>query len=138
MPNYSDLINERLTKPQQQIEKIQTLLGEIEDKLTNRPLVVYAADLTKSHPMAPNTIYLLDKTIFGDLLDSVAGNENIDVLIQSPGGYLEATEKMATMLRARFTSVHFYVPHTAKSAATMLVCSGDKVFMTPLKKGMQK
>ena len=129
MPNFAELIEEKQTAPEQQIAKIQRLIGEIEQLFTHRPLIVYAADINKTHPDVPNLIYPLDKTMFADLLDSVGTSESIDVLLQSPGGYADATEQLVNMLRERFQSVNFYVPHTAKSAATMMVCSGDSLFM---------
>ena len=129
MPNFAELIEEKQTAPEQQIAKIQRLIGEIEQLFTHRPLIVYAADINKTHPNVPNLIYPLDKTMFADLLDSVGTSEGIDVLLQSPGGYADATEQLVNMLRERFQSVDFYVPHTAKSAATMMVCSGDRLFM---------
>jgi len=33
------------------------------------------------------------------------------------------------LIRRRFESVHFFIPHTAKSAATVMALSGDKIFM---------
>jgi len=130
MPNFSDIINEfKALNSQQRIQSVQRLIGNIQREITHRPLVVYAADLEKSHPAAPNFIYPLDKTMFADLLDSVGESNEIDVLIQSPGGLPDPAEKLVHLLRDKFTNVHFYVPHTAKSAATMIVCSGNKIFM---------
>ncbi|MDE3089210.1 MAG: hypothetical protein KGJ80_07475 [Chloroflexota bacterium] len=108
---------------------IQRLIGEIEDSITHRPLIVYAADITKSHPAAPNLIYPLDKTMFSELLDSVTVGDGIDILIQSPGGLAESAENLVEMIRSKFASVRYFVPHTAKSAATMMVCSGDEIWM---------
>ncbi|MDD1778381.1 MAG: hypothetical protein LUQ65_09470 [Candidatus Helarchaeota archaeon] len=129
MPNFPQLITERTNNPNLQITNIQRLIGEIEDQITHRPMIVYAADITKTHPNSPNSIYPLDKTVFADLVDSVGDSENIDVLIQSPGGFADSTEQLVNILRNRFRNVHFYIPHTAKSAATMMVCSGNKIFM---------
>jgi hypothetical protein len=55
----------------------------------------------------------------------------VDVLIHSPGGSPEATERIVTLLRRNFTDVTFLVPHSAYSAATMLVLSGDRVILHP-------
>jgi hypothetical protein len=129
MPSFADLIEEKRAAPNEQVPKIQRLLGEIEEQITHRPLIIYAADIIKTHPDVPNLIYPLDKTMFADLLTSVGESECVDVFVQSPGGFPDATEQLVGMLRAQFKSVHFYVPHTAKSAATMMVCSGDKIFM---------
>lgn len=129
MPNFSDLIDEKVNAPQQLIPKIQALIGEIEEAFTHRPLICYAADMMKTHPFSPNSIYSLDKTMFADLLASVGDSPSVDVLIQSPGGYPDATEQLVNMLRGRFDDVSFFVPHMAKSAATMMVCSGNRIYM---------
>src|SRR5258706_219264 len=55
-----------------------------------------------------------------------------DVLIHSPGGSPEATERIVALLRSRFRAdVQFLVPHSAYSAATMLVLSGNQIILHP-------
>jgi hypothetical protein len=55
----------------------------------------------------------------------------VDVLIHSPGGSPDATERIVNILRNRFKEVHFLIPHSAYSAATMLALSGDSVTLHP-------
>lgn len=50
-------------------------------------------------------------------------------MINSPGGYVEATEAIVMILRHKFKSIRFVVPNTAKSASTLLVLSGDLILM---------
>jgi len=56
-------------------------------------------------------------------------DKKIDLLVNSPGGFAEVTESIVTMLRPRFDSIRFVVPNMAKSAATLLVLSGDVILM---------
>ena len=53
----------------------------------------------------------------------------MDVLLHSPGGLAEAAERIVHLLRARFKSVRFIIPHTAFSAATMLAASADELVL---------
>jgi hypothetical protein len=103
------------------------------EALRQRPLLVYAVKfITAGNPGAPISIDLGDVDGFTDLISAVAAESNaVDVLIHSPGGSPEATERIVSMLRERFDDVHFLVPHSAYSAATMLALSGNTVILHP-------
>jgi len=102
------------------------------EKLRGRPLFVYAVKFPGAHPKAPVQIDLSDVDGFTDLISNVpAGSDSVDVLIHSPGGSAEATERIVGLLRSAFTQVAFLVPHSAYSAATMLALSGDEVILHP-------
>jgi hypothetical protein len=124
MPRYHELILNPGTGPQR-FEKRIELLRSIEAK-TGRPVIVYAANMRV--PNIPNSIDHTDVTPFSDLTRTVSGR-SIDVLIHSPGGMAEAAERIVHLLRARFDSVRFIVPHTAFSAATMLAMSADELVL---------
>ena len=57
----------------------------------------------------------------------------IDVIVDSSGGDIDAAYNLSNLFR-RFAKeeLNFIVPRWAKSAATLLVCSGDKIFMAPV------
>lgn len=120
MPRYHQLITNPGTG-QQRFEHRIELLKKIEEK-TGRPIIVYAANMRQ--PNIPNSIDFSDITPFSDLTRTIQGN-SVDVLLHSPGGLAEAAERIVHLLRARFTSVRFIIPHSAFSAATMLATSGD-------------
>lgn len=106
--------------------------AEIE-KLRGRPLLVYATKfLDGVPPGVPNQIDLPDVDGFTDLINSVSNNcKSIDVLLHSPGGRPDATERIVGILRNKFNEVNFLVPHSAYSAATMLALSGNGVVLHP-------
>jgi ClpP class serine protease len=79
-------------------------------------------------PNIPNSIDSSDITPFSDLTCTIKG-KSVDVLLHSPGGLAEAAERIVHLLRARFTSVRFIIPHSAFSAATMLATSGDALVL---------
>lgn len=55
----------------------------------------------------------------------------IDVIVDSGGGDIDAAYNLANLFRKfGFKELNFIVPRWAKSAATLLVCAGDTIFMT--------
>ena len=105
--------------------------GDIE-ALRGHPLIVYAVKFPGAHPAAPISIDLTDVDGFTDLVGSIPDTEKkIDVILHSPGGSPEATERIVGLLRSRFTEVTFLIPHSAYSAATMLALSGNDIILHP-------
>lgn len=97
-----------------------------------RPLLVYATKFIENVPQgAPNSIDLSDVDGFTDLINSVKDSKSIDVLLHSPGGRPDATERLVGLLRGKFDEVNFLIPHSAYSAATMLALSGNDVVLHP-------
>ena len=101
------------------------------EQLRGRPLLVYAAKMENTMPGAPIQIDLSDIDGFTDLISSCNGDKGVDVLIHSPGGLPDATERIVAILRNAFDEVHFLVPHSAYSAATMLALSGNSITIHP-------
>ncbi len=57
----------------------------------------------------------------------------LDVLLDSPGGDIDAAYNLGQLLRRFGTGdLNFIVPRWAKSAATLLACAGDRILMTPV------
>ena len=55
--------------------------------------------------------------------------ERICIVLATPGGVVEAVEKMVEVIRHHFQEVFFVVPTAAMSAGTIFCMSGDKIFM---------
>ena len=102
------------------------------EKYRGRPLLIYATKFLDSLPLgAPNFIDLSDLDGFTDLINSVKKSKSVDILLHSPGGRPDATERIVRLLRNAFNDVHFLIPHSAYSAATMLALSGNSVVLHP-------
>ncbi len=102
------------------------------EKYRGRPLIVYATKFLEGVPQgAPNFIDITDVDGFTDLINSVPDSKSVDVLVHSPGGRPDATERLVGLLRGRFDEVNFLIPHSAYSAATMLALSGDSIVLHP-------
>jgi ClpP class serine protease len=99
---------------------------------TQRPILVYVVDFFNAPKaqLAANeiSIILSDKDGIVDATRKLPAGP-LDVIIHSPGGSLEATESIVDILRLKFSDIRFFVPNTAKSAATMLALSGDEIFL---------
>ena len=102
------------------------------EQYRGRPLLVYATKFLEGVPPGtPNFIDLSDVDGFTDLINSVKGNGAVDVLLHSPGGRPDATERLVALLRNKFQEVNFLIPHSAYSAATMLALSGNHIILHP-------
>ena len=102
------------------------------ETIRERPVIVYAVKFPGAHPAAPISIDLNDVDGFTDLVGSIPDSEKkIDVILHSPGGSPEATERIVGLLRSRFDEVTFLIPHSAYSAATMLALSGNDIILHP-------
>ncbi len=77
------------------------------EALRKRPLLVYASRFLNAPQGAPVSIDLSDIDGFTDLVGSFKDSESVDVLIHSPGGQPDATERIVNILRNNFREVHF-------------------------------
>ena len=104
------------------------------EKHTHIPLVIYATDFLNADTVracqGQVDIELTDLQGFQEVTRDLPDGP-LDVLLHSPGGSPEAGESIVKVIRQRFTPVRFFVPVTAKSAATMLALSGDEILMPP-------
>ena len=67
--------------------------------LRGRPLLVYASRFLDAPKGAPVSIDLTDIDGFTDLVSSFKEADSVDVLIHSPGGQPDATERIVNILR---------------------------------------
>lgn len=97
---------------------------------TKRDAILYATAWTQKPDTAPNFLSITEEDIQGfmEVVHDLKGNE-LDIVVHSPGGFLEATEGLVTYLRTRFDNVRVIIPQAAMSAATMLACSADEIVM---------
>ena len=103
------------------------------EKERNRPLLIYATKFINTPPNSKFiSIDLTDIDGFTDLVSSIDQEHNtVDILLHSPGGSPDATERIVNCIRNRFEDVTFLIPHSAYSAATMMALSGNKIILHP-------
>lgn len=72
-------------------------------------------------------------SVFDELRSNFNGCENLDVIIASGGGDIDAAYNLASLFRRYATKrLTFIVPRWAKSAATLLACAGHEILMSPV------
>ena len=105
---------------EQQIEEFAKQRGDVQCY----PLLLNARRITPD---------LVD-AIYGDLRTRCTGKaKKLIVIVDSSGGNIDAAYNLAQLFR-RYgeEQLDFVVPRWAKSAATLLVCGGDRILMTPV------
>jgi hypothetical protein len=138
MPSWNDIVQEMQAAGQNlgiQIDLDGVRRAKIRaiEQLTGRPLIVYAVDMSHPEKTANRPYHTMinsdDKDGFIEATRGIEGN-NLDILLQSPGGLAEAAESIVALIRNRFHYVRFIIPSMAKSAATMLAMSGDELLLS--------
>ena len=101
------------------------------EKITNRPLIVYVADLANTIPGVNISINTTDEIPFLEMVNSVHKDcKNIDIMLVTPGGSGQQVAQFVDKLRPRFDHVRFILPDLAMSAGTIFTMSGDDIMMT--------
>ena len=87
------------------------------------PLLLGEADIRST---------LVDE-VYDKLRDETHAGKSLDVIIDSSGGDIDAAYNLALLFR-RYgkEKLTFIIPRWAKSAATLLICAGDEILMTPV------
>jgi hypothetical protein len=125
MGYYSEYLNKHLSfqditdERKKQLKAISKLRG-------GRDILVYASDLAKI--AAPTSIDYTDILAFHDQLVNLNG-ENIDIIIETPGGFAEVVEDLVKLVRDRYERVGIIIPGYAKSAGTIFAMAGDEILM---------
>lgn len=98
----------------------QLLISDIEE-LTGRELIVYYAQLNEP----------INSTDPDDLSEIIEGirTDKVDFLIQTPGGAVDAVEKLVSLLRARIGTYRVIVPSWAKSGGTVIAMSASEILL---------
>jgi hypothetical protein len=102
----------------------QALIKAISEK-TGRHLICYVSGL--------GTMIDRDDTIgLVDLLHNVPCGENVDLLLHTGGGDIDAAEKLVVMIRQKVgtASLRVIVPDFAKSAGTLIALGADSIVMS--------
>lgn len=101
----------------------QALIREIE-ATTGTTLVCYVSQ--KSEIDRSDTVPMID------LLHNIKRGTPIDLLLNSPGGNIDAAEKIITLIRKRAgnAAVRVIVPDYAKSAATLIALGANSIVMS--------
>lgn len=97
---------------------------------TERDTILYATAWVQRPDVPPNLKTIVDEDIQAlmEVTSDIRGSD-IDLILHSPGGSVEAAEAIVEYLRSRFGNIRVIVPHLAMSAATMIACSANEICM---------
>lgn len=96
------------------------LIHDIE-AATGRPLFVYFSQLNQE-------ISHSDPDDIADVISAI-DSKSVDIIIQTPGGSVDACEKIISVLRKKFDDYRVIVPSWAKSAGTVIALSSSKIIL---------
>ena len=102
----------------------QAAIKVIEES-TGRHLISYVSGI--------NTMIDRDDTIgFVDLLHNIPNGEDLDLILHTAGGDVDAAEKLMTMIRTKVgtATLRVVVPDFAKSAGTLMAIGADFIVMS--------
>lgn len=101
-------------------------------QLTKRDTIIYASawNIPKSYPVPQAAVSVWPDDIQG-FMASMHGlqGKQLDLILHSPGGSLEAADQIVQYLRAKYSHIRAIVPQNAMSAATMIACACDEIVM---------
>jgi ClpP class serine protease len=103
----------------------QLLIRDIQE-ITGRTLVIYYASSADARAQIASS----DDAYFAEMLRDAKGGP-VDLMIETPGGFTDATEKVASLLRTLAPDLRVVVPRYAKSNGTMLALAGSAILMGP-------
>jgi len=90
-----------------------------------RSVFAYASAIGKQ---APNAIDFDDLLPVQDQIRNLSGKQ-LDVIIETPGGFAEVVEDIVKHIRSCFEEVAVIVPGQAKSAGTIMAMAADEILM---------
>jgi hypothetical protein len=100
-------------------------------QIRKRDVLVYAADARKHRPPAADARICYDDLVPIKDQISVLSAKNLDIILETTGGFAEVAEDIVKLLRTKFRRVGFIIPGQAKSAGTIMAMSGDDILMEP-------
>ncbi len=127
----ASILNEYLSKRLSFLDlqsELQRLI-KLYNTHTGRYMFVYAADINKGRTRGIDVGMVQDD--FYSIQDVLreSSQRKIDFYIETPGGSGEAAEEIAKFLRKKFDEVNFVIAGEAKSAGTILVLSGNNIYI---------
>ena len=67
-----------------------------------------------------------------EIKDKCKGKAEAILVVNSPGGLVDSSYKIAKTLRATFSKITVCVPHVAASGGTLIALTGDEIILGPM------
>lgn len=96
----------------------------------NRPVIAYYSGYLQQPPHPSSSINDFDMNGFMAVIHNLDRNRGLDLLLQTPGGSIEATRALVEYLYSMFgKDIRVIVPHCAFSAGTMIACASKSIIL---------
>lgn len=132
MPTRNEIQNEIIEAKNISQDNIRRKYIKKLSSYTKRDTIIYMTAYTtnKMSIISPASVQIVGGDIHGFMsaLNNLK-NENLDLIIHSPGGSAEAAEQIVNYLRSKYKHIRAIVPQNAMSAATMIACACDEIIM---------
>src|SRR5438874_430873 len=135
MPSWGGILKElgetKAPDDKPDFDKVRRKYLALHYQRSKRATILYATKWTDVDPeVPPNAVAVADGDMQGFMEACYEVEEKqLDLILHSPGGSLEAAEAIVDYLRARFDHIRVIVPHAAMSAATIIACAADEILM---------
>ena len=96
--------------------------------LTGRKLMVYFTNAMRPDSAIDQRDVVPFQEMIYDCLNH--SESDVDLLIQSSGGDIDAAEKIVSLIRGQVASLRVIVSERAKSAATLIALAADEILMS--------
>jgi hypothetical protein len=111
----------------------RTLISSIQDHLSkDRGFRWRVLSYMARTDVPGGQIIQTDAVLFREALKQLQNPPNLALVLNSPGGIIEAAEKIGLMIRENVKELIVIIPDMAKSAATMLALLANQIFMSDL------
>ena len=131
MANRSEII-EQINKMKN--EGQDTIRRNYLDKLyqhTKTNTIVYFSSFPLKVPGVPENVIAIGVEDIQGFMTCINGTsgKNLDLILHSPGGSLEAAVQIVQYLRSKFDYIRAIIPQNAMSAASMIACACDEIIL---------
>lgn len=131
MPSWGEILQElaaqQATNGMPDVDGTRKKYLERMHALTGRSVVLYSTDFLNKGGQQ-SQINLADMQGLMEVFRNLPGPD-LDLIIHSPGGQAEATDRLVRYMRSKFANIRVFVPMAAMSAATMWAMAADELVM---------
>jgi ClpP class serine protease len=137
MPSWTDLLNKLESQPNDQA-KSQWLSQTFAHSLQNisrlrggRNVLFYGSAFLQKPGASAIALQITYEEINGFMscMYGMQWDQDLTLLMHTPGGVTNSTETIVSYLRSKFKSIEVIVPTFAMSAGTMISLAADKIIL---------
>ena len=128
MPIWSEIGREIYSEGMDEVRRKYLIkLHRHQDKARN--IILYASNFVQKDGYMDALVCDEDMQALMEVSHGLDSSKGLDLILHSSGGSVEAAESMVIYLREHFSDLRVIVPHLAMSAATMIACAADKIYL---------